>query len=401
MKTKAKMSSKVIIGVARDLRTKGGRAMIEPNFAASLPKRRDYIASFFAKQITMMKEGETRAVGCNSVKDYAEFVRVHRGIPMEDVGIKIGSDAGMGRLTTVLAVYDKSNVRPQKQQRVCRSDEVLPKNTSLLGPCKGQIVHSAPKVKDRYENLRPIYESIGVGEMEDVTFNGDCLYFNELFGKMSCSSTFPCYACNVHKDNLDTCGELIDFGMAEFWVNEFLTKGKGKRENGKDFFCHVEMPLVKSKDPRQTFLDLAPPPTLHHKLAVSHILKGMKAKFPAIKPFLASLSIVENPYYGEFNLNGNDVDTLFANLDQLEKLPTFTPDLQVFVDVLRDFKQVIQSCYGFTLDPAYKEVLDKFRRTYLKMRNQHGVTVSVKFHQAFFHVRQSIDKHGRALGEFR
>ena len=71
---------------------------------------------------------------------------------------------------------------------------LLPKNASLLGPCKGQIVHSAPKVKDRYENLRPIYESIGVGELEDVTFNGDCLYFNELFGKMSCSSTFPCYA---------------------------------------------------------------------------------------------------------------------------------------------------------------------------------------------------------------
>ena len=105
MKTKTKMSGQQIITVARDLRTKGGRAMIEPNFAASLPKRRDYIASFFAKQITMMKEGETRAVKCCGVKGYAEFVRVHRGIPMEDVGIKIGSDAGMGRLTTVLAVY--------------------------------------------------------------------------------------------------------------------------------------------------------------------------------------------------------------------------------------------------------------------------------------------------------
>ena len=60
MKTKAKMSSKVIIGVARDLRTKGGRGMVEPHFAASLPKRRDYIESFFSKEITMMKEGETR-----------------------------------------------------------------------------------------------------------------------------------------------------------------------------------------------------------------------------------------------------------------------------------------------------------------------------------------------------
>ena len=68
--------------------------------------------------------------------------------------------------------------------------------------------------------------------------------------------------------------------------------------------CQVLPPLLKPDYPKQTFLEKAPPPTLHiHiKLAVSHILKAMKPKFPQIKPYLASLGILENPYYGKFNL---------------------------------------------------------------------------------------------------
>ena len=67
------------------------------------------------------------------------------------------------------------------------------------------------------------------------------------------------------------------------------------RDNGKHYMCQVLPPLLKPDYPKQTFLEKAPPPTLHIKLAVSHILKAMKPKFPQIKPYLASLGIVENP----------------------------------------------------------------------------------------------------------
>ena len=95
---------------------------------------------------------------------------------------------------------------------------------------------------------------------------------------------------------------MRNFEEADIWLERFETEGKGIRDNGKHYMCQVLPPLLKPDYPKQTFLEKAPPPTLHIKLAVSHILKAMKPKFPQIKPYLASLGIVENPYYGEFNL---------------------------------------------------------------------------------------------------
>ena len=95
---------------------------------------------------------------------------------------------------------------------------------------------------------------------------------------------------------------MRNFEEADIWLERFETEGKGIRDNGKHYMCQVLPPLLKPDHPKQTFLEKAPPPTLHIKLAVSHILKAMKPKFPQIKPYLASLGIVENPYYGEFNL---------------------------------------------------------------------------------------------------
>ena len=103
------------------------------------------------------------------------------------------------------------------------------------------------------------------------------------------------------------------------------------------------------------------------------------------------------------NLKGGDCDKFLKeeNLQGVEKLSGFTPDLQIFVDTFRDFRAVIRSCFGFTLAEDWEEAITKFRSTYLAMKRQHGVSVSLKFHHAFFHVRHAIHQKGRALGEYR
>ena len=197
MKVKRKFTGNQIIGVAADLRAKGGRGIIEPHYKEHLARRRDFIADYFKKEIIVMSEGKMPAVGTTDLKAYADFVRQHRGISEENVGYKVGTDAGMGRLMTDLCVYDTTDIIAQKKKRVCRVEEIQPKDASFLGPCKSQIIHTAPKLKDKYENLRPIYQKLQIERLPRVTIHGDCLYFNEVFGLMSCSSTHPCYGCYV------------------------------------------------------------------------------------------------------------------------------------------------------------------------------------------------------------
>ena len=73
------------------------------------------------------------------------------------------------------------------------------------------------------------------------------------------------------------------------------------------------------------------------------------------------------PYHGGHTLEGNECNKVLANLDSLaEVLPS---QFSAFMDTLLSFKEVVSSCFGFLLDPYFKDVLSRFRQ-HLKVLNR-------------------------------
>ena len=78
-------------------------------------------------------------------------------------------------------------------------------------------------------------------------------------------------------------------------------------------------------------------------------------------------------------------------LDDLEKsIPSTFLD---FLDMFRDFKQVIDSTFGCSVDENYVMVLQKLRESFDVLKSKYGVSENVKMHIILTHVSQLIEKN--------
>ena len=114
--------------------------------------------------------------------------------------------------------------------------------------------------------------------------------------------------------------------------------------------------------------------------------------------WLASKHIVLEPYHGGQTLEGNDCSKVLRNLDNLEEvLPS---KFSLFMATFRAFRDVVDSCFGFTLDPFYKQVLARFKSVYQKLQAEFNVSMPNKIHVIVVHVEEFCDLVGRGLAEF-
>ena len=117
-----------------------------------------------------------------------------------------------------------------------------------------------------------------------------------------------------------------------------------------------------------------PPPALHLKLSLNHLLKELSKVWAPVLDWLTSNHIVLEPYFGGQTLEGNDCNKVLKNLDSLMKvLPS---KFSSFMDALLAFRDVNDSCFGFILDPFYKQILAKFTDNYKKLREQFGISIT-------------------------
>ena len=144
-------------------------------------------------------------------------------------------------------------------------------------------------------------------------------------------------------------------------------------------------------------MTVCPPPSLHLKLGFNKLLIELGKKWPELFLYVDSLGISFEPYFGR-TLEGNEVDKFIRNLDTLETL--IPSDLMAFVDCMRAFSGVVDSCFGFELDPYYKDVVKKFSQSLKTLKTSFDVTETVKFHIIVKHVPQGIEMLGCALGQF-
>ena len=174
----------------------------------------------------------------------------------------------------------------------------------------------------------------------------------------------------------------------------------GNRSKAKNFTNCVKKPLLASSgdDPDTPLLIKAAPPALHLKLGINHFLKELAKVWPGILDWLADLNITMEPYHGGQTLEGNESSKVLKNLHLLAEI--IPAHLFPFLDCLYGLRNTVDSTFGFTLDPCYKEVIRNFQNCFERLRSEFSVSETTKLHIMFTHVPQFINMTGKSLGEF-
>ena len=118
---------------------------------------------------------------------------------------------------------------------------------------------------------------------------------------MSCASKHPCYICEARYENgewgedadLRTCQAVIEN------VQDWIHKG-AQRSMAKEHKNCVSTPLLFSvEDSKDSLLiEKCPPPSLHLKLGINHVLKHLQNHWPGLIDYLDGLYIQFEPYHG-------------------------------------------------------------------------------------------------------
>ena len=86
----------------------------------------------------------------------------------------------------------------------------------------------------------------------------------------------------------------------------------------------------------------------------------------------------------------NEVNKFLNN-----KLEAVIPDhLYPFITFFNDIARVMDSAFGYTLDPNYKEIISKLRESFKVIRLRFAVSETVKMHILMVHVEQFIEMTG-------
>ena len=114
---------------------------------------------------------------------------------------------------------------------------------------------------------------------------------------MSCASLHPCYVCFGEYDGEKwTPGDLRTFSSIEESFQSWVDSGE-VRSKAKSFGNCVARPLLGESDSK--LLLTCPPPALHLKLGLNHVLKKLDELWPEFGNFCKEINIVFEPYHGE------------------------------------------------------------------------------------------------------
>ena len=124
---------------------------------------------------------------------------------------------------------------------------------------------------------------------------------------MSCSSKHPCFYCESSRVEgvWETDVQQRTVGNILLHMQEWQTQTGGDKGKAKQFMNCVEEPLIYPDDADAKLLLVCPPPALHLKLALNHILSSLADHWPDLLEWLSSLHVTLEPYHGGQNLEGN------------------------------------------------------------------------------------------------
>lgn len=84
-------------------------------------------------------------------------------------------------------------------------------------------------------------------------------------------------------------------------------------------------------------------------------------------------------------------------MDKLKNLcQKYDKNCLKYADTFEKFRKVVNSCFSVELKPGYENDIDDFKKSYEKL----NISVTIKIHAIFFHVKEFCRKYGKGLGFF-
>ena len=121
---------------------------------------------------------------------------------MSTVNCKFCCDAGQGSLKLCLSIqspYRKNS--DDSPRRHIYEEGIVPKTFADSGVKKLIVIEIAPDCKEIYNNIKILFESIDIQNVNGV-YASDLKLANLLCGLGPYSSTFPCTWCFAHRDKI-------------------------------------------------------------------------------------------------------------------------------------------------------------------------------------------------------
>ena len=243
-------SDQQVLKILSDLKQKYGKQVVTPNINKSLKDRKALLNDFFkVEKVTFFDkhglEFQANVTNCKYIKEFVEFVCLHRDVDIEDCDHLIGLDEGKGRFTLMYSCISKN------------PDSLDYKESGVK---QSFVLACAEEVPETYENL---FQIIQLKEIK-AKFVSDLKLQNILLELTSHSSKFPCpYGhCFKNCDGTWSKGNDKSFGEISQYSNKWKVETGGDRKRLKDYFNYEFTPLLPVP-PEDLILQNVPPPPLH------------------------------------------------------------------------------------------------------------------------------------------
>ena len=258
---------------------------------------------------------------------------------------------------------------------------------------------------ENHTNIQAIYKATKIWELKCIKCI-DHKMKNLVAGLMSNASLYPCINCKASKHNLGVCGPERKPSCLANDFERFVEQGHSNRKLGKLFFCQVDAPLLyetleEHKASNEKISDIIVPSCLHDWLGIAnHFVHELGEIWPEVVAEWVKHAKVSAKGYWQGTFMGNALRDLFQDVSFLEdnfgnpKIPLMAP----YINAIKSFDSVRESCYGMELHDDYKERILKFFADYKVLNEDFGVSILVKAHDLFFHCIDWIEKWQVSLG---
>ena len=386
------------------LRKMHGKRAVENFMDKKLQARDSVLADFFSTILLQSEEGPIPLIYCNNVAGLVTHVIEFRNLVWDSVRIKIGLDGGGGFFKVCLNIFEACCECPEEQQG--SSKLLIDKLQMNTGVKRLLIIAIAPDMKESYGNVAKIMEHLDFESLPlKTTYAVDLKLANIIAGIQSHGCSYPCLWCECPKTIFQDVEKSRSFvvrslGSVRSNAADFMNIAKGNKVFAKEYKSCVHPPLI-SGDDRDIFIQHLPPPELHLLLRITNKLfkELQKCDADIAQQWIASMGITQPQLHGgEFN--GNMCRKMLQHAGALNKYVSRSHmiyrkicDFAACFDL---FQQVVNSCFGTTLDSNFENCITVFRAAYMKL----GITVTTSAHVLFTHVTQFCKLKKSSLGNF-
>ena len=334
------------------------------------------------------------------VEDLSEYclkICQDRGVDPQRQLFRFSADKGQNKTTFSLSIVDLDE-----------DENILPEyKTSGVNKMH---IFAVVKAEESYVLLNKVLNKVNFYDCKYL-FVADLKIIMLFCGLMTCASNWPCYACEVHKENLDSEAELRT-AQSLLTRNEKyeqnLLEHRPKPPKDPEFKGSKNRPLIVKEGETdeetisKTVLSLIPPPALHLMLGiVGDIYKLLLEQWPGAKAWSDSLNVWPEEGGPRNRFNGNDCVILLNNLDELEFLALVEDKfelIQPIINALSNFNEVRKACFSKELDPNCIRILDNYWDAIKELNATFGLSITPKIHISYFHIKYWCTDNNSGLG---